>query len=195
MDSIYSGFIYVLFLSIFLNVIYVYVIVNEKNNINMKKIIMLLAFMALTLSGYAQFEQGKYYVGASLSGLDVNYSGSEKFNLGLDVKAGYLLYDDWMITAQAGIQHSGNDDIADTYSVGIGGRYYIVQNGLYLGVNAKLIHANHNYNDLMPGLEVGYAFFLNRTVTIEPAVYYDQSFKNHSDYSKIGLRIGIGIYL
>lgn len=171
------------------------VIVNEKNNINMKKIIMLLAFMALTLSGYAQFEQGKYYVGASLSGLDVNYSGSEKFNLGLDVKAGYLLYDDWMITAQAGIQHSGNDDISDTYSVGIGGRYYIVQNGLYLGVNAKLIHANHNYNDLMPGLEVGYAFFLNRTVTIEPAVYYDQSFKNHSDYSKIGLRIGIGIYL
>lgn len=89
-----------------------------------------------------------------------------------------------MITAQAGIQHSGNDDVANSYSIGIGGRYYIVQNGLYLGVNAKLIHANHNYNDLMPGIEVGYAFFLNRTVTIEPAVYYDQSFKNHSDFLK-----------
>lgn len=47
----------------------------------------------------------------------------------------------------------------------------------------------------MPGIEVGYAFFLNRTVTIEPAVYYDQSFKNHSDFSKIGLRIGVGVYL
>ena len=47
----------------------------------------------------------------------------------------------------------------------------------------------------MPGLEMGYAFFLNKTVTIEPAIYYDQSFKRHSDYSKIGLRIGLGIYL
>ena len=64
----------------------------------MKKTLMLLAFMALTLSGYAQFEQGKYYVGASMSGLDINYSGSEKLNLGLDVKVGYLLADDWMIT-------------------------------------------------------------------------------------------------
>ena len=36
---------------------------------------------------------------------------------------------------------------------------------------------------------------LNKTVTIEPSVYYDQSFKNHSDYSKIGFKIGIGVYL
>ena len=150
----------------------------------MKKIVMLIAFMAFALSGYSQFEQGKYYVGASLTGLDLSYSGAENFNIGLDLKGGYLLADDWMITAQAGIQHSGNDDVANSYSIGIGGRYYIVQNGLY-----------HNYNDLMPGIEVGYAFFLNRTVTIEPAVYYDQSFKNHSDFSKIGLRIGVGVYL
>ena len=47
----------------------------------------------------------------------------------------------------------------------------------------------------MPGIEVGYAFFVSKTVTIEPAIYYDQSFKNHSDYSKIGLRVGFGIYL
>ena len=47
----------------------------------------------------------------------------------------------------------------------------------------------------MPGVEVGYAFFINRTVTIEPAIYYDQSFKKHSDYSTVGFRIGIGINL
>lgn len=161
----------------------------------MKKILMLLVVMSMAISGYAQFEQGKYYVGASLTGLDISYSGSEDLNLGLDVKGGYLIADDWMITAQVGIQHNGNDDVANMYSLGIGGRYYIIQNGLYLGVNAKLIHANHNYNDLMPSLEVGYAFFLNKSVTVEPAIYYDQSFKNHSDYSKIGLRIGVGVYL
>ena len=47
----------------------------------------------------------------------------------------------------------------------------------------------------MPGVEVGYAFFISRTVTIEPAIYYDQSFKDHSKYSTVGLKVGFGIYL
>ena len=46
----------------------------------------------------------------------------------------------------------------------------------------------------MPGLEVGYAFFLNRSVTIEPAIYYDQSFKS-SRYSTVGFKLGVGVYL
>lgn len=160
----------------------------------MKRFAMLLAGMLVAVVGYAQFEKGKWYVGASVSGLDISYSGSEEFNIGLDAKGGYLLADDWMLLGQVGWQHSGLDGVSDNVMLGIGGRYYIIQNGLYLGVNAKLVHANRNYNDFMPGLEVGYAFFLNKTVTIEPSVYYDQSFKNHSDYSKIGLKIGIGVY-
>jgi hypothetical protein len=160
----------------------------------MKRFAMLLAGMLVAVVGYAQFEKGKWYVGASVSGLDISYSGSEEFNIGLDAKGGYLLADDWMLLGQVGWQHSGLDGVSDNVMLGIGGRYYIIQNGLYLGVNAKLVHANRNYNDFMPGLEVGYAFFLNKTVTIEPSVYYDQSFKNHSDYSKIGFKIGIGVY-
>ena len=59
---------------------------------------MLIAFMAFALSGYSQFEQGKYYVGASLTGLDLSYSGSRKFLISVfDLKGGYLLADDWMI--------------------------------------------------------------------------------------------------
>jgi hypothetical protein len=75
------------------------------------------------------------------------------------------------------------------------GRYYIIQNGIYLGAGATYKHANHNYNDIMPGVEIGYAFFINRHVTIEPALYYEQSFKDHSKYSNVGLRLGLGIYL
>lgn len=161
----------------------------------MKKLIALLIVLSATISGYAQFEQGKYYVGASFSALNLSYSGAEDLNLGIDAKGGYLVADNWMLTAQVGFNHNGSDDVADYMSAGVGSRYYVIQNGLYLGLNAKLIHANHNYNDLMPGIEMGYAFFLNKTVTIEPAIYYDQSFRNHSDYSKFGLRVGIGIYL
>ncbi len=161
----------------------------------MKKISMLLLALLMAVASHAQFEQGKWYVGASLSGLDISYSGAEEFNLGLDAKAGYLLADDWMLLGQFGYQHSGLEGASDMLTFGIGGKYYIIQNGLYLGVNAKLVHANHNYNDLLPGIEVGYAFFLNKSVTIEPAIYYDQSFKDHSDYSKIGFKIGVGVYL
>lgn len=161
----------------------------------MKKIIMLFAALMLTLSANAQFEKDKIYVGASLSGLDLSYNGKNDLHLGVEGKLGYLVEDNWMILADAGYQHVGDDDVADEIYAGVGGRYYIVQNGLFLGANAKLIHASHDYNDIMPGVEVGYAFFLSKTVTIEPSIYYQQSFKNHSDYSTIGLKVGIGIYL
>jgi hypothetical protein len=48
-------------------------------------------------------------------------------------------------------------------------------------------------DDYAFGVEAGYAYFLSKTVTIEPAVYYDMSFKD-GDYSKIGLKIGFGFY-
>ena len=46
----------------------------------------------------------------------------------------------------------------------------------------------------MPNAEVGYAFYVNRSVTVEPAIYYDHSFKG-SKYSTIGFKIGVGVYL
>jgi hypothetical protein len=160
-----------------------------------KKIALLATAFAMAVTANAQFQQGKGYIGASLTGLDIHYNGAEKFNLGLEAKGGYLFMDNLMALAGVGYEHSGREDVADKLSVSVGARYYIIQNGLYLGINGKWIHANHNYNDVMPGAEVGYAFYINRSVTIEPAVYYDHSFRKHSDYSTIGLKVGIGVYL
>ena len=160
----------------------------------MKKLFLLLALSATTLFANAQFEQGKLYAGASLSGLDLNYNGANGLNLGLDAKAGYLFADNLMALSQVSYEHNGSDAVADHFSWTVGGRYYIIQNGLFLGVNAKFVHANHSYNDVMPGLELGYAFFISGKCTIEPSIYYDQSFRNHSDFSTIGLRIGFGYY-
>lgn len=160
----------------------------------MKKIATLLLVLTLTVAAHAQFQKGKAYLGASLTGVDLNYTGKNGFNLGVEAKAGYLLEDNWMVLAQASFKHNGSETTPDYFTAGVGGRYYIVQNGLYLGLNVKYLHADYSYNDLMPGAEVGYAFYVNRSVTIEPAVYYDHSF-NNSDYSSVGLKIGIGIYL
>ena len=48
--------------------------------------------------------------------------------------------------------------------------------------------------DVGLGIEAGYAYFLSRTVTIEPAVYYKWRF-NDGDMSRFGVKIGFGFYL
>ncbi len=160
----------------------------------MKKIILSLALLAVTITASAQFQQGKGYVGASLTGLNMSYNGQNGLNLGVQAKAGFLFEDNWMLLGEVGYDHHGKDNVADQASLGVGFRYYIIQNGLFLGANCNYVHGSHGYNDVMPSAEVGYAFFVNRSVTIEPSVYYKHSFKD-SDYSTVGLKVGIGIYL
>ncbi len=159
-----------------------------------KKIAVVALGLMVSVGAHAQFESGKQYCGASLTGLNLSYNGSEELSLGIQAKAGYFFEDDMMLLAQAEYKHSGLEGVKDYWALGAQGRYYIEQNGIYLGAGVKLIHTG-SYNDVMPGVEVGYAFFVSKQVTIEPAVYYDQSFKNHSDYSTIGVKVGIGIYL
>lgn len=160
-----------------------------------KKVIAMIAALFMAVTANAQFEQGKVYLGGSLTGLNLKYSGIDNLSLGLQAQAGYMFDDNLMLLGQVAYDHNGGKGSKNNVSFGVGGRYYIEQNGIYLGVNCKYIHGSHGYNDVMPGVEVGYAFFLSRTVTVEPAIYYDQSFKNHSDYSTIGLKIGLGVYL
>ena len=162
--------------------------------VTMRKKIFAIAVALLTaVTASAQFEKNKVYVGGSLTGLNMNYSGADKFSLGVQAQGGYFIADDFLLYGQAGYTHSGHAD--DTFNVGAGARYYIEQNGIFLGANCKYVRSGGDFDDVMPGVEVGYAFFLSHTVTVEPALYYQQSFKKHSDYSTFGLRIGVGVYL
>ncbi len=158
----------------------------------MKKLLFLVAMLTTTLVANAQFESGKKYVGASLTGLDLSYNDNTELKFGIQAKAGYFVADNWQLNAMAGYQKAGKGDDG-TVQIGVGGRYYIQQNGLYAGVNVKAVFSD-GYNDFMPGIEIGYAFFVNDKMTIEPAVYYDQSFKSHSDYSTVGLKVGLGFF-
>lgn len=156
----------------------------------MKKVFLFLAVLAVSLTANAQFEQGKGYLGASLSSIDIS-SQAKKFHFGLNAKAGYLFADNLMATAQVGYEHM--EDTPDMLTLGAGARYYIVQNGLYLGASLKYKHTT-GYSDLLPGIQLGYAFFVSRTVTIEPELYMDFSTKQFEN-SAYGLGVGIGIYL
>lgn len=159
----------------------------------MKKILVIIAVALTPLLAHAQFEKGKCYASAALTSLNLNYSGSDDFTLNLQGQAGTFIADNFLVYGLAGWNHRGKS--ADQVEIGVGGRYYILQNGIFLGANVRYAHGSGGYNDVMPGVEVGYAFFISRTVTVEPSIYYQQSFNDHSEYSKIGLRVGFGIYL
>lgn len=160
----------------------------------MKKIAIIIFALITTLTANAQFEAGKSFIGASLTGIDLKYNGANDFQFGLNAQAGLFTAKDFLLYGQLGYDHTGKPKFND-FRVGVGGRYYIEQNGIFLGANVNFVHSTGDYRDLKPGIEVGYAFFVSRELTIEPALYYEQSFKNHSQYSTVGLKIGLGIYL
>ena len=158
----------------------------------MKKIAFLFAALMMTVVANAQFEQGKGYLGASATSLDLSYSGIAKGHFGLGARAGYFLADDWLALGQ--LDYQKQKDVPYKLTLGAGMRYYIVQNGLYMGASALFKHAK-NYDDFLPSIQIGYAFFIGRTVTFEPELFYEHSFKDHSNYSTAGIRVGVGVYL
>ena len=140
----------------------------------MKKIISFLFVLFVAVSANAQFREGTKYVNASLSNLGFSYSKADRFRFGLQLDAGYYIADRWMVHA--------------------GLRYNITQNGLFLGAGAELSHHTKGSTDLYIPAEVGYTFFLNHYLTIEPAVYYKMSLSHFGDNSTAGVRVGLGYY-
>lgn len=157
----------------------------------MKKILLVLALLCATLGADAQFEQGKKYVESSISGLSMSYSGNEKFRFGLEAGGGYFIDDCLLLKANVGYNHTR---AVDDFSVGAGARYYFDQCGVSLGAGAEYVHYTPSNNDVQIPLEVGYHFFLNRYITIEPALYYKMSLHDFSGNSTFGLKIGLGFY-
>ena len=164
----------------------------------MKKLMMAAIGLMMAMSANAQylndsekvFYQGKWMIGASASGFDLSYHKGAEWNVNLDVVGGYLLVDDWMITGKLGYNNSTYGHSA--FLVGAGLRYYIEQNGIYVGVGGKYAHTE-GIDDFLPEANVGYAFFLSRHITIEPEIYYELSTKC-SDYSGLGLKVGFALY-
>ncbi len=162
-----------------------------------KKILTMIVGLMATMAVNAQstydtppFGQGKFYVGASTSSFDIG-SKMSKFHIDLSAKCGYMLSDN--ILALGDLSYNYIKDSDGVFSVGAGLRYYIEQNGIFLGVGAKLADMTNDL-DFQPNVSLGYAFFLNRTVTIEPELYFNLSTKDVDD-SNYGFRLGLGIYL
>lgn len=157
----------------------------------MKKLFSILALCFFAHTAHAQFTTGTKYVGASVSGLGLSYSKDGGFRLGVQATAGYFIADGIMLKAHVGYQHT---KVANDFSVGAGGRYYFTQNGIFLGAGAELTHTSPSFNTLSLPVEVGYCYYLNHYLSIEPSVYYKPSLTQFANRSEVGLRIGLGYY-
>lgn len=162
----------------------------------MKKfLVSLVLLLVTTVSALAQFEKDAWYVNASLTGLDLSHSKYEGTNFGFNIGGGAFVADNFalLLNFKGHFIEHGTDET----SIGAQGRYYLSTCGVYGGLGLAYKHLSNG--DLKKNLvcltpEVGYAFFLGRNLTVEPAIYYDWSFSHPSDYSKLGFKIGFGVY-
>ena len=162
----------------------------------MKKIMFALLLAAFSLGASAQFEQGTKYFNASLTGFGIDWQKEGGFHLGVGVGAGYFVADNWMLLGQLGWNHQ---DGANEFNLGAGGRYYLVDNGFFFGGGvryglsdpANSSNVSHNAY-LTP--EVGYCFYLNDHVSIEPSVYVDMCMNHFKDFTRFGLKVSFGYY-
>lgn len=152
-----------------------------------------LLLAAVSMSAFAQFETGTKYVSTSLTGLNMSYNKNAKFNLGLQATGGYFFTDGWMALGQIGWDHK---DSYNDFTIGAAARYYIEQNGIYLNMGLKYQHIGPDFvaNNVFLTPEVGYCFYLNHYVSIEPALYYDICLNKFADFSTVGLKVGVGFY-
>ena len=163
----------------------------------MKNLFICMAFILVTtLNAHAQFEKDVWYINASLTELDLSHSKIEGTNFGFALNGGVFVLDNVSILLNFKgkyIEHG-----MDETSLGAQARYYFASCGVYggLGMSYKHLTATGNFKKNLVCFtpEVGYAFFLGRNLTVEPAVYYDLSMNDTSNYSKLGFKVGFGLY-
>jgi len=158
----------------------------------MKRLLIMALLAVATTSAFAQFEKDTKYVGASLSGLNLSITDKRHLALDFDLKGGYFLKDNWMVEGLLG-WHTSRTHL-DRCVVGAKVRYTQYENGLYYAGGVQYVHERKSWNDLQLTPELGYCFYLNHYVSLEPAVYYNMSLTDFSSKSEFGLKLGIGFY-
>lgn len=160
----------------------------------MRKLLLGFCLLCISLAAQAQFEQGKWIINPSVTGLSLSHNEQTGTEFGIAAKTGAFVADNVALMVTLGADWT---KYADAYTAGAGARYYFDKIGLYVGADLLLGHlkpdGSGSVTNYSTTAEVGYAFFITKSVTLEPAAYYNLSFKD-SDYSQYGIKLGFGIY-
>jgi len=193
----------------------------------MKKIVTVIALALISSGAFAQFNQGRILAGGSLafSALtlksEVNNTTNtigKQTNITFNPKVGYFFIDNLAaglsidLTGQTTkYEGSSGKDGSTIFTVGPFVRYYLDQGLFFQGQvgfgSATSKNATGNtttttkYGASSWDLGVGYAYFLNDHVAIEPLVYYGMASRKNKDTDSkstaggIGVQIGLQVYL
>ena len=128
----------------------------------------------------------------SLSGFNIAYHGDDRdFTLGIDATGGTFVADNWLVLGRLGWQHQASNSHVQ---LNAGVRYYFKRNGVFTGCGLQWerVMDGVNYAQLTP--EVGYCFYVNHFISLEPSVYAHLGLNDFNCGSAIGLRLGVGFY-
>lgn len=155
----------------------------------MKKVLLLLLMAVVSLGASAQFEKGTKYVNVGLSGLGLSYNDNTKFCVGIGATGGYFVANNWMLkgTVQYDRQYENN-----SAKLNAGFRYYIKSNGIFTGAGLQYQYNGASFVQLTP--EVGYCYYVNHYLSIEPSLYFDVCLNNFKAGTAVGLKIAAGFY-
>lgn len=156
--------------------------------------IVALLLAVVSMSASAQFTKGTKYANATLSGMGMSYDTGRKFCFGLGVTGGYFFADSWMAKAQFDYGHEGGSPGINKLKIGAGARYYFTQNGIFMGAGLQFEHRGGDNNFVQLPVEVGYCYYLNQYISIEPALFADLCLNKFNQATNVGLKISVGYY-
>lgn len=116
----------------------------------MKKLVLVVCLLVASLAARAQFEQGKWIINPSLTGLNFSYSNSEKAQFGIGAKAGAFLAEGIALMVEASADWSKPIDV---YTIGTGTRFYFNKTGVFLGAGLDLNRYRMKGGPLVPNGE------------------------------------------
>lgn len=161
----------------------------------MKKYLLAALMAIMTLGANAQFEKGTKFANLSLTGLDMSYQKGQKFHFGLQAQGGYFVETNWMVGGVLGYDYVGGGP-SHVFDLGANFRYYFSRTGVYLSGGLLYQHQDlgvkNNWLSLVP--EAGYCFYINRHISLEPAVYCHLCLNEFETGSKFGVKLGVGFY-
>lgn len=159
----------------------------------MKKMLLLVLFsiLATPMLVAQNINKGDFYIGARTSGLD--FSFSDKTNIGLYANAGYFIVDKLAAGGEFGLR---SYDSNTSFRIMGNASYYFLETGsgaLYgrfgMGVD-KLAGAGTSF---AIDITAGYGFFVAANIAIEPAAGFFIPFKEGRDAS-FNLGLGFSLY-
>lgn len=188
----------------------------------MKKIVTVIALALICSGAYAQFNQGRYLAGGSLSFSTLTgkqktdnatntYGHQTNFSLAPDI--GYFVIDKLAVGASLNLSTStskgdGSDDSKHTetdFTLTPFVRYYLDQGIFFQGQVGFGSGSSKDKNDgsnttvttkhgvFNWALAAGYAYFLNDNVALEPTVGYGASTNNYKNPDYKDIRSGLFI--